>query len=558
MATRVVALEEPNPRSPQSSLTAVIQSMRGRSPWTYLSWLVLTGLSALLIIRQMRESFPLPLAILLAWLIGISTVVWGELNHRHTKTTSWLKANLFSSTANALLSLFVCFVLLSLVRVVWDYAVVRATFDPDLTAPEARPEGVGASWGVLIGASKLLLTGTLEMEFLPRVWTAFGIVTGLGVLTLAVHWANRLGRKTLPRSWLNGLWLVSPLPIYILLAGIPRRDPFVSLPAILAGTALFIGVYFALDTLRIIQFRIRTMLLWACVWPILYLVWGFLGWTGWFTPINVDHWGGLLLTLVIAVFSIIVSFPLGVGLAFGRRSTARGIPLWLTLPIAIVLAVWALLTSTPQVLTSARNGTEKILAFWPLLIPLAAWLFQRFFKGNVISGACTIYIEIVRGVPLITVLFMAIIIVPLFFQEGAQIKNTWAVLAGFSLFNAAYLAEVVRGGLQAIPLGQYEAADALGLNSFQKIRFILLPQALQIVIPALVGLFVGVFKSSSLVGIVGLFDLMGIAASVTGNPKWQGLRTELYIIAAVVYFLGSYAMTSYSWRLERRLANAKR
>jgi general L-amino acid transport system permease protein len=214
---------------------------------------------------------------------------------------------------------------------------------------------------------------------------------------------------------------------------------------------------------------------------------------------------------------------------------------------------WGLFTSTPGLLNEARNNIEKLIAFWPLLILLLTYAFQRFFKGNVVAAASTVYIEVVRGVPLITVLFMAIIMAPLFFPAGFQVKNAWAVLIAFSLFTAAYLAENVRGGLQSIPKGQYEAADAIGLNTLQKMRFIILPQALRAVIPAIVGLFIGVFKDSSLVAVVGLFDMLGITNAIIGNPQWLGLRTELYLFASIIYFIGSFAMSSYSRRLETRL-----
>jgi len=117
---------------------------------------------------------------------------------------------------------------------------------------------------------------------------------------------------------------------------------------------------------------------------------------------------------------------------------------------------------------------------------------------------------------------------------------------------------VIRGGLQAIPIGQYEASDSLGLNGFQKMRFIILPQAIRIVIPAIVGQFIGAFKSSSLVSVVGLFDLLGILRAIVANPQWLGLRKELYVFLFVVYFTGSFVMSSYSRRLEVQLGIGER
>jgi general L-amino acid transport system permease protein len=120
------------------------------------------------------------------------------------------------------------------------------------------------------------------------------------------------------------------------------------------------------------------------------------------------------------------------------------------------------------------------------------------------------------------------------------------------------MAETIRGGLQAIPNGQYEAADSLGFNAMQKMRFIILPQALRIVIPAIVGQFIGAFKSSSLVSVVGLFDLLGIQKAILANPQWQGLRIELYTFLAAIYFTGSFVMSSYSRRLEAELGMGER
>jgi general L-amino acid transport system permease protein len=245
-------------------------------------------------------------------------------------------------------------------------------------------------------------------------------------------------------------------------------------------------------------------------------------------------------------------------LALGRRSQVRGIPNWLTWPIAIGATIYFSFTSTPQLLEDARNGVETVIAFWPLLIIGAAYGLQRSFKGNVVAAASTTFIEVVRGVPLITLLFMGIIMAPFFFQRGTSISNTYAVIAGFTVFSAAYMAELIRGGLQAIPRGQYEAADSLGLNTLQKMRFIVLPQVLRILIPALVGSFIGTFKASSLVSVVGLFDLVGIATAIIGNPEWLGLKKELYYSMAVFYFLVSFAMSSYSRRLEVRLGVGER
>lgn len=278
-----------------------------------------------------------------------------------------------------------------------------------------------------------------------------------------------------------------------------------------------------------------------------------------FSSIDPDvNWGGFLLTIIITVFAIVVSFPLGLVLALGRRSQIRGIPAWLTYGAALVIAIWGLTTSTPNLVEAARNNFELALAYWPVLVLLLAYAFQRSFNGNVLAAFSTLYIEFVRGVPLITVLFGSIILFPILLPPGVEILNTWRVLWAFALFAAAYLAENVRGGLQAIPNGQYEAADSLGFTAYQKYRLIILPQALRVVIPAIVGQFIGLFKDTTLVAIVGMFDVLGVANAIAAQEDWLGVRREPYIFLAILYFVGSALMTAYSRRLEKQTGLGER
>lgn len=270
------------------------------------------------------------------------------------------------------------------------------------------------------------------------------------------------------------------------------------------------------------------------------------------------NWGGFLLTLIISVFAIVVSFPIGLVLALGRRSQIRGIPAWLTYGVALIIMVWGLMTKTPEGVAAARNSLERILAYWPIAVPVLAYLFQRSYNGNVLAAFSTLYIEFIRGIPLIAVLFLTITLFPILLPPDVEILNTWRVLWGFALFSAAYLAENVRGGLQAIPRGQYEAADSLGLNTFDKYRLIILPQAIRIVIPALVGQFIGLFKDTTLVAIVGLLDILGVANAISAQPQWLGVRREAYLFLAALYFVGSALMVAYSRRLERRMGLGER
>lgn len=209
------------------------------------------------------------------------------------------------------------------------------------------------------------------------------------------------------------------------------------------------------------------------------------------------NWGGLLLTLLLAAVGIVFCFPIGVLLALGRRST----------------------------------------------LPAVKWV-------------STAYIETIRGVPLITILFMAQIMIPIFMPD-IRLDKVLRAMLGITLFSAAYMAENVRGGLQAIPKGQYEAAHALGLNYPLTMLFIILPQALRSVIPAIVGQFIALFKDTSLVTIVGLLDLLGIAKTVIANPNWLGLQAEVYLFVAGIYFVFSYSMSYISQKIEAALGVGK-
>jgi general L-amino acid transport system permease protein len=212
--------------------------------------------------------------------------------------------------------------------------------------------------------------------------------------------------------------------------------------------------------------------------------------------VRTDQWGGLLVTLVVAITGIVVSLPLGILLALGRQS-----------------------------------------------------------KMPVVRLCSIIFIEVWRGVPLITVLFMASVMLPLFLPQGVTIDKLLRALIGVALFASAYMAEVVRGGLQAIPKGQYEAASALGLSYWRAMLLIILPQALKIVIPGIVNTFIGLFKDTTLVSIIGIFDLLGIINAGTSDANWASPQTAPtgYFFAALVFFLFCFGMSRYSIFMENRL-----
>jgi len=218
--------------------------------------------------------------------------------------------------------------------------------------------------------------------------------------------------------------------------------------------------------------------------------------------VETQLWGGLMITLIVASVGIAGSFPIGILLALGRRSDA----------------------------------------------PVIRWVSIAF-------------IEFVRGVPLITVLFMASVMLPLFLPENITFDKLLRALIGVALFSAAYLAETIRGGLQAIPKGQFEAADALGLTYPQKMGLIVLRQALKLVIPGIVNSFIAMFKDTSLVLIIGLFDLLGIVQqSITADAKWFSHATAGtgYFFVGVVFWVFCFAMSRYSAFIERRLATDRR
>jgi len=170
-----------------------------------------------------------------------------------------------------------------------------------------------------------------------------------------------------------------------------------------------------------------------------------------------------------------------------------------------------------------------------------------------VKTLCIVYIEMIRGVPLISLLFMSSVVFPLFLPEGVTVNKILRAQAAIILFTAAYIAEVVRGGLQAISRGQYEAAESLGLNYYLTMRLIVLPQALKIVIPPSVSILISAFKDTSLVVIIALYDLLKTTKTALSDPKWMGFSAEAYIFLALIYFFCCYFMSNYSRRMEREL-----
>ena len=223
-----------------------------------------------------------------------------------------------------------------------------------------------------------------------------------------------------------------------------------------------------------------------------FLLYGGLG----LDVVETQRWGGLMVTLIVSFVAIAVSVPFGIVLALGRRS-----------------------------------------------------------QMPVIRMLCVLFIEVIRGIPMITVLFMASVMLPLFLPQGWTIDKLLRAVIGVSIFTSAYMAEVIRGGLQAVPKGQFEGADSLGLGYWQKMRLIVLPQAIKLVIPGIVNTFIGMFKDTSLISIINMFDLLGIVRQNFSDPNWASPVTPItgLVFAGFIFWLFCFAMSRYSGFMERHL-----
>ena len=258
---------------------------------------------------------------------------------------------------------------------------------------------------------------------------------------------------------------------------------------------LFVGLYIVSAMRRFWNWRLIP------IWVATLAAIGVLMWGGVFglSYVPQERWGGLPITLILSTFGLAFAFPLAILVALGRRS-----------------------------------------------------------KLPAIKMLCILYVELIRGVPLISLLFMASVMFPLFLPEGMNIDKLLRAQIAITLFAGAYLAEVVRGGLQSLSRGQYEAADALGLSYWQKTGFIILPQALRTVIPPLVNTFIGFFKDTSLVLIIGIFDLLTAGKTAIVEPAWQGFGVEVYVTVGAIYLVFCFAMSKYSQGLESDLNRHRR
>jgi general L-amino acid transport system permease protein len=375
----------------------------------------------------------------------------------------WLRDNLFNGWFNILLTIFAGLLTFFLLYNSILWAVTKADWRPITEFPVLfavgqypRPElwrvGVGIgiivfllgmSWGkwggmvrmVSIGAAGLMgLIAILPVSH-PALTLSMRLFFGGNIIILL---GGKLigGIKTLKPSVILLLWLISPLPILIFLAGFKNSQILSS--------------------------------------------------------VSTTAWGGLIITFLLAIGGIVLSFPIGILLALGRRSD---------LPV--------------------------------------------------VKAFCIFFIETIRGVPLITILFMFSIILALFLPQDARLDRVLRALMAMTVFSSAYMAENIRGGLQAVPKGQIEAAKALGMSNLMITGFIVLPQAIRVVIPSIVGQFISLFKDTTLVVIVGINDLLGIGKSIiNSSPEFVQLQTEVYIFISIIYWVFSYLMSMASRRVE--------
>ncbi len=352
----------------------------------------------------------------------------------HVGALGWLRANLFSSIANSVLTLLIIALLAWTIPPLLNWAFIDAVWHG--TTREACTDAAGACWPYIWQRMGQIIYGFYDYD---QRWRP-DVVYALGALGIAWLMIPRLPRK----AWVGGAMLTAyPVLTFVLLSGGEFGMPIVS----------------------------------------------------------TERWGGLLLTLVVAAIGIVASLPLGVLLALGRRSH---------LPVVRILSV--------------------------------------------------VFIEVWRGVPMITVLFIASSMLPLFLPEGLQIDKLFRALIAIALFNAAYMAEVVRAGLQSLPRGQREGAEALGLGYWRATTLIILPQALRMVLPGIVNNMISMFKDTSLVSIIGFFDLLGVIQSGSTDLDWASPNTAVtgYLFAALIYWAFCFSMSRYSAKLENDLAAGDR
>ena len=410
----------------------------------------------------------------------------------------WLRHNLFSSWSNALLTVVALYLIWQLIDGIVSWGIIHAVWSGE-DGSACRVEGSGACWVFVRAKIGQFIYGRYPEGLRWRVDLVF-VMALAGLLPLMIP---RIPGKAWSAAY---TFFIFPVIAFWLLTG-SASGPGAG-PIDLLGLGLAIAGAIALTLSRSKSTRVAPQKLRLVGGVCLVLAYPLLA--RWLLstsglvdlrPVPTELWGGLLVTLVVASVGITGAFPVGIALALGRRSR----------------------------------------------MPFVRW-------------ASVGFIEFVRGVPLITVLFMASVMLPLFLPAGVSFDKLLRALVGVALFAGAYMAETIRGGLQAIPRGQFEAGQALGLSYAQRMGLIILPQALKLVIPGIVNSFVGLFKDTSLVLIIGLFDVLGIVQLNLTDAKWFAPSTAMtgYAFAGLVFWVFCFGMSRYSQMIERRLAAGDR
>lgn len=388
----------------------------------------------------------------------------------------WLRRNLLGTWYNTLLTLVSVTVIVLALRGIFSWVFVTANWEP------------------VTHSLRLFAVGQYPTTELWRVGAVLAMVSFL----MGLSWGQWGGTvRTFALALAAGFVLIALLPIDLYRLNEDVLD--LGVRAGFLSFTLLVVAGFLLGRRPFVGRRLLAVLWLLSFVLTIVLLWGF-GDSQRLPRVETGMWGGLLLTFLLALVGIVASFPIGVLLALGRRSS---------LPVLKIF--------------------------------------------------CTLFIEVVRGVPLVTILFMFSLILPLFLPQDVRVDRVIRAMMAMTFFAAAYMAENVRGGLQAIPKGQEEAAKAVGLNGFQTMAFIVLPQALRAVIPAIVGQFIALFMDTTLAIIVGLLELLAVGKAVlNSNTEWLLLDKEVYLFIAAVFWVFTYSMSYASRQLEKSLGVGER
>ena len=463
---------------------------------------------------------------------------------------AWLQRNLFASVGDTLLTIVGLIIIVLAVPPLLDWAVFSAVWEGENREACISPEA-GACWAFVKAKFAQFVYGRYPIPERWRVDLVF-VLLAAGLVPMMIPSAPG---KRLNAAYLFGIF---PLVALILLTG----GDFEMSPRLFVTVALFGGL--AAAFVAMFSASSRAPLLTGGVIPLLAALAVAAYVASFFFERQVGVFGARvnLFYVLFAVFSL-AAFTAAM-VAIAASGSARGALASVAVAVLTLMAVIALLGidfGLTPVETSLWGGLTVtlvvsyvgIVASLPLGILLA---LGRRSKMPVVRTLSVAFIELWRGVPLITVLFMASVMLPLFLPPGTTFDKLLRALIGVALFSAAYMAEVVRGGLQAIPKGQYEAAQALGLGYWKMMRLIILPQALKIVIPGIVNTFIGLFKDTSLVSIIGLFDLLGIVRQNFADTNWSSWQTPAtgLVFAAAIFWMFCFGMSRYSQFMERRLS----